>query len=138
MVKTRICARAANIVNNRVYIIFEDTRQDVDDLWWLPGGGIENNEKIENGLKREINEELGIKKYKIDIQKPYIGHYTYCLENGVINVNLVYLSDFDIPEDITSQGEDKVEDQMFVPIKDLNRYCMDNVKEVLTNHLEID
>jgi hypothetical protein len=50
----------------------------------------------------------------------------------------VYLLDFDIPEDITSEREDNVEDQMFVPIKNLNRYRMDNLKEVLSNHLEID
>ena len=30
------------------------------DSWFLPGGGLKQNETFENGLKRELKEELGI------------------------------------------------------------------------------
>lgn len=28
--------------------------------WWLPGGGLEDNESTEDGINRELREELGI------------------------------------------------------------------------------
>jgi len=40
-----------------------------EKYWWFPGGGLENNEDFENGLKREIKEELNL---DINITKSFI------------------------------------------------------------------
>src|SRR3989344_2181494 len=51
-----------NVLLNHRY----DHQQEVEDVWEIIGGGIEENELPVDALKREINEELG---YKIDDEK---------------------------------------------------------------------
>jgi len=37
----------------------------IDDAWQMPQGGVEDNEKCEDAVLRELNEELGSSSFKI-------------------------------------------------------------------------
>lgn len=42
----------------------------IDNAWQFPQGGVEENESIEEALKRELYEEIGTKKIKIIKEMP--------------------------------------------------------------------
>ncbi len=41
-------------------LLLEHENRNKQKYWWFPGGGLENNEEHEDGLKREIKEELNL------------------------------------------------------------------------------
>lgn len=44
------------------FVLLIQQKNKYGDLyWWLPGGGLEQNESAEEGINRELIEELGIK-----------------------------------------------------------------------------
>lgn len=132
---TRICARGILINNSQIYIIKEDTRQDVD-CWFLPGGKIEDNESIESGLKRELSEEIGINESEIIFYDELLGSYNFYLKNGDLNVNLTFRVDFSVPDTIKNQGESKVVDQKLVDKNNITEYLADSVnKDIRSNIL---
>lgn len=56
---SRRCARVTLLVDygDRLVIVTDASRS----FWFLPGGGVEQNESIEETAKREAEEELGLK-----------------------------------------------------------------------------
>ena len=61
-------------------------------FWDIPGGFLENGEAPEDGMKRELKEELGIKP-KIDkLLGVFMGNYTILSEkNSFFTLNFYYL-----------------------------------------------
>lgn len=55
----RNSARAIIINKNNEICLIKRNKKDCETYWVLPGGGIEDNETIEQALLREIKEELG-------------------------------------------------------------------------------
>lgn len=44
------------------FVLLIQQRNRLGELyWWIPGGGLEENESTEEGINRELYEELGIK-----------------------------------------------------------------------------
>lgn len=48
--------RAILVENGKVLLV----KHTYQNSWYLPGGGLKNNETFEQGIKRELHEELGI------------------------------------------------------------------------------
>ena len=49
------------VVKNGKFAIVREKKEEIAGLWNLPCGGLEDNEKILDGAKREIEEETGLK-----------------------------------------------------------------------------
>ncbi len=49
------------ILNKRnLLILFKHCNKNDEQYWWFPGGGLEENEDYENGLKREMKESKSV------------------------------------------------------------------------------
>ena len=59
------------VVKNGKFAIVKEKAPDIAGLWNLPMGGLEDNEKIIDGAKREMEEETSL---KVKIEK-FIGVY---------------------------------------------------------------
>lgn len=60
--RVRVGCRGIIMKNNKILLSFEEKK----DRFFLPGGGLEEGESLEEGCKREILEETGIKVHVID------------------------------------------------------------------------
>ncbi len=58
------------VYNNKVLLAYR-TNEPAKDQWWLPGGRLYKNERLEDAIRRKAYEEVGI---KVDIEKK-IGCY---------------------------------------------------------------
>jgi ADP-ribose pyrophosphatase YjhB (NUDIX family) len=64
-IQFRVSVVGLFIDNHKVLLLHQITPPE-PDCWDLPGGGLESGETLFAGLKREIQEETGIKEFKID------------------------------------------------------------------------
>jgi len=66
------------------------------DFYWTPGGGVEDGESIIDTLRREIQEELGV---KVSSHAPY---YLYAYEDQKVDTFLITINgDIQVGEEIT-------------------------------------
>lgn len=97
----RVAIRVLIVKNDKVLLVKEDS----DDWWALPGGGIDHGETVESSLIREVEEELGIpaKAVSSDFQ---IVHYNIGnIVNTVPRMNLFFKAS--IPEELL-RAKDRV------------------------------
>lgn len=71
--KKRVSSRAVIIENGKILVIFRRKLEEgkISEYYVIPGGGKEENETLEENVKRELYEEMNI---KIDIIG-YLGKY---------------------------------------------------------------
>lgn len=67
----RIAARGIIIRNNKILLMYTKHYDDYS----LPGGGVDQNEEIVTGLKREISEETGAQDIQVISEFGYIDEY---------------------------------------------------------------
>jgi len=93
-------------------------------IWLLPGGEVEKDESIIQGIERECYEETGY-RVKVDFTKPiYIGESNfYCLEKFCHSINFVYpaklLSEKQNKEVINSLEPNEVEKVEWIDLAEL-------------------
>lgn len=65
----RVTVKAIVFKNEKIFLIKESSK--LSGKWELPGGGLDFGEDIHNGLKREIEEEMGLKVKNIEERPIY-------------------------------------------------------------------
>ncbi len=71
---------------NEVLISLRENRADYNDYWEYPGGKVEDDESIEQGLVREIKEELNI-----EISKACIAPLTFAVDENEVDQTILLL-----------------------------------------------
>lgn len=87
-VESRIVVRGIMIKNDQILVVYPNNEM----IYGTPGGGVEQNESVEDALRREMLEEVGA--LKMDIIQ-YLGHLktkrvSYDLQTHSINKNKIF------------------------------------------------
>ena len=72
--------------NNEVLISLRKNRKEYNDYWEYPGGKVEKGETIEQGLVREIKEELNI-----DVSKNCVAPLTFAVDEHNPHQTVLFL-----------------------------------------------
>jgi ADP-ribose pyrophosphatase YjhB (NUDIX family) len=102
-----IGVRILLIKDNKVLLV----KHTYQSHWYLPGGGVEKGETLEQAIKRECKEELGAKLNDINIFGAYSNFFEYKNDHIVMFI----CSNFTLEETINSE------------IETLNFFDMDNL-----------
>ena len=85
--KRRLIALLALInEKNEVLISLRKNKEEYNGYWEYPGGKIENGETLEQGLLREIQEELNI-----SVTKSCIAPLTFAVDEEEMNETILFL-----------------------------------------------
>lgn len=89
----------ALIVNNSKALVLKeiDIRDNITEIYDLPGGRIDDKESIEEALTREIKEEIGVTNIKIG-KIIFAQKHPYREENGIPRMLLYYIVDVKNPK----------------------------------------
>ena len=72
--------------NNEVLISLRKNKEEYNGYWEYPGGKVESGETIEQGLVREIKEELDL-----DIAKNCVAPLTFSIDEQKVNETILFL-----------------------------------------------
>jgi ADP-ribose pyrophosphatase YjhB (NUDIX family) len=101
--------------NNRVLVVKEK-----QNFWSLPGGGLDHGESPSDGIKREIQEEIGLKDVEVGdiaysttvyldqrdfwmtwiVYKAKIGSSNFVLGDGVTDAKFIDISELESSNDL--------------------------------------
>lgn len=109
--------------------------KDMKDKWELPGGKIEFGEQPENSLKRELQEELGLKEIEV---KHVINTWSFTAEDNGKNyqfIVIVYAILFTGPINIINEEYKEV---MWMDMDEINQINIrDGYKVAISRYLDI-
>lgn len=127
----RVSARGIIITDKGLAVIFRRkiNEKGTKEYYVTPGGGIEENENLEEGLKRELREELNIEvnvkdlafKVETDERIEYFYNCEYVSGNFTLN-----------GEEIDRMSESNYYEPTFIKVKDIEKYdIQQEVKDYL-------
>ena len=125
--KTEIILTGILKDNNKYLIVKRDSNDDLyPGTWEFPGGHLEDNELLKDGLKRELYEEIGFDEEFV----PVIINYYDEIKNNIHTIEIDFLINVDSSK-INIKLSNEHEDYKWV-LKDSN--YMDNyIKSKLIN-----
>lgn len=112
--------RVTGIVIQKDTILLLEQNVDNKRNWSLPGGGLEEGETLEEGLKRELQEETGI-----GVEVKHLLYLCDYIRGGSHVVHITFLCSTSHSElGKTTPGLDKneIKSAKFVPISDLETH----------------
>lgn len=92
----RVTVKAIIVKDDKVLLIKESPK--LSGKWELPGGGLDFGEDIHDGLKREIEEEMGLKVKSIEKRPIYAWTWRYENHRNLdwfYSLVLVYRAEFE-------------------------------------------
>jgi len=82
----RIAVKAIIIRDGRLLLV-----QEQDDEWWsIPGGGVDYGETVDQALRRELSEELGVDPEAVQIDDTVQFVAIGAIVKGIPKANLFY------------------------------------------------
>ena len=85
----RVATKAMVVHDNQVLLV-----KEIPDTWWdFPGGGIDHGESVEDGLVRELQEELGVEPEHITTDFKIAYHTIGAVVNNIPRMNIYFRVD---------------------------------------------
>lgn len=117
----RISARGLIVTEKGLAVIFRRkiTGNETKEYYALPGGGVNENESLEECLKRELNEELNIDvnikdlAFKVETDERIEYFYNCEYLSGTFTLN---------GEELDRMSESNYYEPTFIDIKNINKY----------------
>jgi 8-oxo-dGTP diphosphatase len=120
----RISIKALVLDENKRFLLAKES----DGRWELPGGGIDHGETPQMCIKREINEEMGVKVTYVSEQPSYFytdKHWKYeWIANVLFETKLAHLN--------FTPSDECIETRFFTKEEALKEELFPNVKVFLT------
>ena len=85
----RISVKAVIINKKKILLV----KEEGDEFWSLPGGGVDHGESDIQALKRELSEELGVSEEEIQTDGRVIFVTIGAISKGIPKANLFYRVD---------------------------------------------
>lgn len=97
-------------------------------MWDVPGGFLACGELPERGVRRELNEELGITLPK---KLSLLGVYMDTYEAGPMQVTLNFYYEAHIPKSVVPRPDDDVSDARWFPLTRLPKIAFANGRKAV-------
>lgn len=119
----RVSVKALVVNDGKVLLVKEDD----DDFWDIPGGGLDHGESLNEALIREVTEELGVPTDKIKTDYELAFASTGIIK-GMPKINLFYL--VSVPPDEIRPTQCVAEHGWFTPEKVQKLYINPSVGDI--------